>query len=296
MVNIIGGLGNQMFQYAFAYSISKKTNQAFELDITDFNTYWHPYKLDAYWHLYQLNAFQIEGNFTSRRIKLKKINLLNKVIGRLKIIKRKLLTKGYYQELHHNFDKNVFNIQGNTYFVGYWQSERYFKEYRGELLKQFMLKSPLQAQSQKYKKEILSSNAVSLHVRRGDYVENESINAFHGTCPLRYYQKSVKRITQSISEAYFYIFSDDLTWAEDNFDFIKNKIFVKLSKDVPDCEEMHLMSLCRHNIIANSSFSWWGAWLNNNPEKIVIAPKKWFSDEKMNKQAKDIVCDSWVKI
>ncbi|WXT99922.1 MAG: O-antigen biosynthesis glycosyltransferase WbnK [Catillopecten margaritatus gill symbiont] len=287
-VSIVGGLGNQMFQYAFAYSVSKKTKKSFDIDISDFEDCEHC-------RPYQLNIFKIKDKFTHYRVKRKKRNLLNGIIKKIKIIAYKLLNRGYfYQEGNCHFDANVFNIKNNTYFSGYWQSELYFRESRNDLLKQFTLKDPLHIKSQQYKEGILLNNAVSLHIRRGDYVESEETNAFHGICSLGYYQEAVEYVTQNISEACFYIFSDDLIWAKDNLDFIKNKVFVDLDGSVPDHEEMYLMSVCKHNIIANSSFSWWGAWLNQNNEKIVIAPKQWFNDTSIN--TTDVTPDDWVRL
>lgn len=294
VVNVIGGLGNQMFQYAFAYSVSRKLNQSFELDVSDFETYWHPHNSSNYWHPYQLNVFQIKHESTPHKVKLKERSLLNRAAIKLKTIKHKLLIKDYYQEPYYHFDKNVFNIQGDTYFTGFWQSERYFKEYRDELLVQFDLKKPLCAKSKKYKEAILSNNSICLHIRRGDYVTDSNTNAFHGVCPLEYYQKATKYITQNISESCFYIFSDDLNWAKGNLDFIENKIFIESEEGIPNYEEMHLMTLCKHNIIANSSFSWWGAWLNQNPDKKVIAPKQWFADSSIN--TKDLIPKTWISL
>ncbi len=294
VVNVIGGLGNQMFQYAFAYSVSQKLKQPFRLDVTDFETYWHPQNSSSCWHPYQLNIFQIKNELPPHTIKLKEKNLLNKAIMKLKTIKRKFLTEGYYQEPHYHFDENVFNIQKDAYFVGYWQSECYFEGYRDELLKQFMLKVLIHVKTQEYKKAILSRNAVSLHIRRGDYVSDANTNNFHGICSLEYYQKAVKYMNQISTEVCFYIFSDDLDWAKDNLNFVDNKIFVELDENVPDYEEMYLMSCCKHNIIANSSFSWWGAWLNQNIDKKVIAPKQWFPDSSID--TKDLIPKTWIRL
>ena len=125
-------------------------------------------------------------------------------------------------------------------------------------------------------------------------MESKDVNYVHGVCSLEYYREAVEHMIQSFPEVCFYIFSDDLIWAKKNFDFIENKIFVEPDGDISNYEEMHLMSLCNHNIIANSSFSWWGAWLNQNDEKVVIAPKKWFNDTSCN--TIDIVPDDWIRI
>ena len=136
--------------------------------------------------------------------------------------------------------------------------------------------------------------AVSLHIRRGDYVSNPVTNNYHGTCSLAYYKKAVLLLKEKIENPSFFIFSDDLLWARENLDFINDMTFIDLDKSIPDHEEMHLMSQCKHNIIANSSFSWWGAWLNENSDKIVIAPKKWFSDNTINTE--DLIPAKWMRI
>ncbi len=295
VVNIIGGLGNQMFQYAFGYAMSKENNTKLKLDVSGFNAY------DL--RDYELDLYNVEEN---SELKSRYDSLLNKLNSKHNTILsravRKILrgllkfTKFYYQEKEGvAFDEDVFNVEVDTYFYGYWQNEKYFKKYRKELLEIFTLKN-IHPKAKEYQQKIIESESVSLHIRRGDYVTNTHANSIHGTCDIDYYKKAVMEILKSKEQVYFFIFSDDLDWAKDNLNFISNKTFVELEANTPDHEEMCLMSQCKHNIIANSSFSWWGAWLNKNEEKIVITPKKWFSDKNKQKHSEGIVPAAWLKI
>jgi hypothetical protein len=287
-VNIIGGIGNQMFQYAFGYAASKENNAKIKLEVSGFNTYDQRY--------YALDLFNVEEN---SKLKLKYDFLLNKINSKHNSLLSKAfskllrwllrLTTFYFQEREEFvFDQSVFNIQTNTYFYGYWQNEKYFKKYRKELLEIFKLKD-IHSQTKEYQQKITESESVSLHIRRGDY-----INTIHDTCDMEYYQKAVLEILKINKQAHFFIFSDEMLWVKNNLDFIDHKTLVVLEPGIPDHEEIYLMSQCKFNIIANSSFSWWGAWLNQNPEKKVIAPKKWLKSSTLN--TSDLIPASWVRL
>ncbi|MDC1509789.1 alpha-1,2-fucosyltransferase [Oceanospirillaceae bacterium] len=280
-----------MFQYAFAYSVSRDNNTELRLDIDGFDSYdLRDYEL----RLYGINDntdFEFKYKSSLGRLQAKNENFVDRIARTLLI---KLL--GFSKSFHHEkkesaFDEDVFNVEVDTYFYGYWQNEKYFKKYRKDLLEIFILKN-IHAKTIEYQQQIIKREAVSLHIRRGDYVTDAHTNSVHGTCDVKYYKKAVMEVLKSKKQAHFFIFSDDLDWAENNLDFIVNKTFIRLESDVPDHEEMYLMSQCKHNIIANSSFSWWGAWLNKNSQKIVIAPKKWFNNSKSNQ----IVPHDWIKI
>jgi hypothetical protein len=289
IINILGGLGNQMFQYAFAYSLFRQKNYKVKLDVNGFETY------DL--REYELNLFNTSLKIAEQdeidNIKYKNENLVQTLIGKIKR-QGKVLSDSYYKEAHFNFDENAYKKADGTYFEGYWQSERYFLNYREDLLKEFTLKKELHAKSKDYENEINEVQSVSLHIRRGDYVTNTHTNSVHGTCSLEYYKNAVKEIETKVEDPHFFIFSDDLAWAKDHLEFIDKVTFVELDKTTPDHEEMILMSLCKHNIIANSSFSWWGAWLNQNDDKMVIAPKKWFADETIN--TNDLIPSLWIRL
>ena len=292
-INVIGGLGNQMFQFAFGYAVSKENNANIRLDLSGFNTYGL--------RDYELGLFNVEEN---PELKSKYDFLLNRLNGKQNTIlskaNRKMLrwllrfTRFYFQEKEaFVFDQRVFNITIDTYFYGYWQNEKYFNKYRKELLEIFMLKN-IHSKTNEYLHQIINSEAVSLHVRRGDYVTNMNTNSVHGTCDLEYYKRAVMEVLKSKQQAHFFIFSDDIDWAKDNLDFVDNKTFIRLEPDIPDHEEMHLMSQCKYNIIANSSFSWWGAWLNQNSDKKIIAPKKWLKSDSLD--LNDLIPVSWVRL
>ncbi|MEH6503186.1 MAG: alpha-1,2-fucosyltransferase [Cycloclasticus sp.] len=287
IVKIIGGLGNQMFQYAFAYGISQKKGSTLKLDIGGFEFYEQ--------RKYALNHYYIDAEIANRdearQLKYETENLVAAFLRRLNR-GTKPFAKSYYKEPYFQYDNNVFKRQGDVYFDGYWQSEKYFSSYRTDLLEHFSLKVPVHAKSKEYQQKILANQAVSLHIRRGDYVTNAKANAVHGTCGLDYYREAVSAIKKAMDNPYFFIFSDDMGWAKENIDFIDQAVFVELGSGSLDHEEMWLMSECQHNIIANSSFSWWGAWLNKNPNKIVIAPQRWFKDSSII--TKDLIPEPWV--
>ena len=133
-----------------------------------------------------------------------------------------------------------------------------------------------------------------MHIRRGDYVSNPTTNKLHGTCSLEYYHNAVDIIAAKVSNPHFFIFSDDHEWARNNFKIDYPLTFVAHNNAGKNYEDMRLMSLCKHHIIANSSFSWWGAWLGSNPKKIVCAPRGWFKDKSLN--TNDIIPSDWSRI
>jgi len=209
IVHIYGGLGNQMFQYAFAYALSRKKNEVFKLDINSFEVY------DL--RNYGLEKFNIHPVFASKKevekLKYKNIHLFSKLLHKLKI-KMMTFSNTYYKEQFSTFDKNVYDTTANTYFEGYWQSEKYFKEYRDDLLKRFVLKEKIHILSQQYKQGIESTESISLHVRRGDYVTNIQTNSVHGTCTLDYYKNAVIEIEKKVKKPHFFLFGDDLDWVK----------------------------------------------------------------------------------
>lgn len=287
--NILGGLGNQMFQYAVGRSISLRNRQKLKLDISSFKEY----KLRKY----SLACYNIQAEIASEkeilRYKEGSFYLINKVVQ--KIVKRKLWDNSYYlKEKYYHFDPSVLNLKGNVYLFGYWQSEKYFLDIKEIILDDFVLKKPISFLTKDYLNKILNTCATSIHIRRGDYVNNPITNKYHGTCSINYYKKAINIILKNNPETVFYIFSDDLQWAKDNFGFIQNTVYVELNDPSLDYEEMYLISQCKNNIIANSSFSWWGAWLNQNPDKIVIAPKTWFKDDSIN--INDLIPANWIQL
>lgn len=282
-VELVGGLGNQMFQYAVAKAMSLHRHDHFVIDKRQFESY----KL----HSYSLKHFNILKNELKNDIVLDPKSISEKIKAFTK--KQKIYT--LYQENGLDYDASLFDIKAkNIYLKGYFQSEKYFTKYRAEICKDFEIITPLQFQTKELLEKIEIVNAVSLHIRRGDYVTNPEANSVHGTCNLNYYQEAIAHIRKFVDHPVFFIFSDDIEWAKKNIIIEEEIHFVDFTDASTNYEDIKLMSACKHNIIANSSFSWWGAWLNKNEEKIVIAPRKWFNVD--YHKSDDIIPESWLRI
>jgi hypothetical protein len=288
----MGGLGNQMFQYAFYRRIQETYNYETKVDIEWFE---NPDRLSNR-HFY-LDRFKTQLNIASHKeIKKTKGNkFLNKLNRKLGIKIPFYYHKYIIEKNHGNFSKGIFDIVENTYFSGYWQSEKYFKQISKKLEKEFSFKNDLKEKNKAISKEILNSNSVSLHIRRGDYIENKNVkNKLGNVCDLEYYNKSIEYLEKELFDYNLYVFSDDIDWAKKNISFNKEIKFIDWNKGSKSYKDMQLMSLCKHNIIANSTFSWWGAWLNSFNEKIVIAPERWTNSNFSIR--KDVVPDDWIKL
>jgi hypothetical protein len=277
-----GGLGNQMFQYAAALSLATHHHAyPLQIDLTEFQHYdLRTYALGCY-NLKNTDLLELENKTRIQRI-----------------LKRFLPPQNIYREPHFHYDENFFNNNNEITLNGYFQSEKYFKEIESEIRSQFTLKQPLSKKSAQEKEKITNTPvSVSLHVRRGDYVNDKKTQNTHGNLSDDYYKKAIQKIiSQHGTTAEFFIFSDEPDYIEKNFDFCPNKHIVKGNNEAPH-EDMHLMSCCNHHIIANSSFSWWGAWLNPDKQKTVIAPKQWFSPETLTqKSIKDLIPETWIQI
>lgn len=268
VVRLIGGLGNQLFQYATARAISERLQTEVKLDISAYGEY----KL----HKYALNYFNIVENIATQK---------------------DLLDLSAKEELHFHFDKNVGKYSDNLYIKGYWQTEKYFSEISEILQQEVSVSSDLSGKDQEVATQILKKNSVSLHVRRGDYVKQTyDDDQILDSCDLEYYKKAVECISSKVDTPHFFIFSDDHKWVRENLILEYPVTFVDHNSALKHYQDLRLMSLCEHNIIANSSFSWWGAWLNKNPDKVVCAPRYWFSANAHNLNSKDIVPDLWIQI
>jgi len=283
IIKLNGGLGNQLFQYSLGRKLSIKNNDIFKLDLSDF-TKNNP-------RSYGLEHFNIIENFASNEDinRIKKTGVW-KLLDKLKpYCKRSAIKyKGY------DFDPNILKLFGNFYLDGYWQSEKYFQDIENIIREEITLKEPLPSKYSELIDKIKNSDSASVHIRRGDYITNKKFSKVYNLLDEKYYQGAIKFITEKISDVKFFIFSDDIEWVKRNIDIPYPKTFVSGANETKDYEELMLMSLCKHNIIANSSFSWWGAWLNKNADKIVISPDKWFNDKIGG--AKDLIPPEWLRI
>lgn len=294
ITHLNGGLGNQMFQYAAARRIAEKNNAEIKFDISALGRE----LLGGTPRKYNLHVFDIADNFATKA----EIDSMKKIgDGFFSLAKKKLGLKissyegkSFIAEKHCHFDPEILNLGGNVYLQGYWQSEKYFSDIEDIIRKDFAFKIPPTEANQKMMDEMNNQNSASLHIRRGDYASDKKTNQFHGMCSLDYYTKGAKLIAEKNPDIRFFIFSDDISWAKENLKLDFPMTFVDINDDEHNYEDMRLMSSCKHHIIANSSFSWWGAWLNQNPEKIVIAPKRWFTDA--NIDTSDLISEKWTRI
>lgn len=289
ITRVKGGLGNQMFHYAAGRSLAHRLDTKLTMDLSWFSMIEN---IDTPRH-YELGCFNIKENFikpgrfalVESRDNLK-VQLYN-------------YTKGLYKprfshfiEGGHTFNEDFLELKGNVCIEGWWQTEKYFKDIRPILLKEFSYKKTLSAKNQQILEQINTTSSVSLHVRRGDYAQNKHAKAFHGLMGLDYYEAAVKRVAKKVKEPHFFVFSDDPAWCKKNLKLGYPATYVSGNHD--GSEDMRLMRECKHNILANSTFSWWGAWLNDNPDKIVIAPKKWFANSTVG--TTDVIPKDWVQI
>ena len=189
------------------------------------------------------------------------------------------------------FNPKVLTLPDNTYLDGYWQSPKFFEEIREILIKDLTLANP-SSSAEILQTKIQQTNSVAIHVRRGDYIKNPIVLKEFGICSDQYYTKAVKHILKNVDDSLFFVFSDDINWVKENIALPNSTVYID-DPNLTDVEELILMSKCKHNIIANSSFSWWGAWLNTNANKIAIAPTPWFD---LAPYDKDLIPISWIKI
>lgn len=292
VVKLMGGLGNQMFQYATGRALSIECGTQLYLDTSGYDSM----AAGDTPRNYELDVYNIAAKVADERIKAKivsdpaKYGINDKILRRLGV--GKIFVLG---EQGSGYNHSVLEAPNNTCLVGWWQTEKYFQDIRDRLLLEF---EPVTAPTGKNKtllKTINETNAVSIHVRRGDYAQNQATNTYHGLAPLEYYSQAIKLIEKMVESPHFFVFSDDLDWCKSELPLPKNTTYVEGNAGTKAFEDIRLMKHCKHNIIANSSFSWWGAWLNQNPEKIVVAPKVWFQDAAAN-TATDIVPFEWERI
>lgn len=285
-----GGLGNQMFQYATGFSLALKNKTQHKIDISTYDNQTRdtPRK-------FALNVFTITSPIAlSEEIKsVTHFNIFEKCTN---YINQKIF-RNFYTDFHPTlFTKIERKLQSgqSVYLDGNFQSEKNFIEYSTQVKSEFTFKKEFFSDKVKDFSEVMNKEeSVSIHIRRGDYVQDPKTHTYHGVCPISYYLEAVKQIKHKITNPTFYIFTDDPQWVQDNAAQLPSHI--NISKHfLKDHEEMFLMTQCKHNIIANSSFSWWGAWLNKNSDKIVIAPTQWV--KKQPNPHPNIIPTAWIKI
>ncbi len=284
IVNLKGGLGNQMFQYALGRRLAISNEDELALDVSGLE------RANAVGDIYRpfaLSAFRIKARIASaedvRRLKYP-YGLFSKGA---RAVRMKLLG-----QTHIGWEPEMLRARGNLFLDGYWQSPRYFTDIREEILADFTLAKPLGKAAEAACSLIAGSASVSIHIRRGDYTTAKN-SAVHGLCSLAYYERAIRIVTERTEAPHWFVFSDDIAWAKANLPLRERTTYVS-GEGITDAEELTLMSRCAHNIIANSSFSWWGAWLNRNPAKVVVAPTPWFNTRDDHHQ--DLIPDTWITL
>lgn len=289
ITRLIGGLGNQMFQYAAGKALACRHGVEVKVDLSELNkqageqyTQRH-YELGIFDSGIQVATENELRDFTGGD----RSRLRREVQRRLPFLFNSLCAVESGAAYHPQFE----SYPRHTMLQGFWQSERYFRDYEQEIRNDFRFRSSVLEATRSLRETIASCEAVSLHVRRGDYVSNPSANQFHGLCSPRYYEQAVRHLAALHPDIRLFVFSDDIAWCRENLSFSQSVQFMETGSPY---EDLYLMSQCRHNIIANSSFSWWGAWLNAHAGKIVVAPQQWFQDPSVN--TSDIIPASWIRL
>jgi hypothetical protein len=290
IVAIFDGLGNQMFHYALALSINSGKVKANDC-LAKIYSHHGPALSAAFgikiknrfftnkllWLVRKLVVFSLKKNFSPLTLTL--LNLL----GLLGI---RVITDFDIQIKENRFFNPLITI-----YCGRFQNEKYFQDKKSDVKRAFSFdKNKTSAKTREIARIIATGNSVSLHVRRGDYLNEKNLNIFENICTLEYYNKAIHYILNAIENPVFYVFSDDISWAKENLK-LSNAFFIDWNLDAQSWEDMYLMSLCKHNIIANSTFSWWGAWLNENKNKMVLCPPKY-----TNIYDEEFFPDTWRKI
>lgn len=295
IVKIFQGIGNQLFQYAYGRALSLRRGLEFKMDNTYYINYaevtQHGY---TYRRDYGLDMFNIQAPVATEE----EINRVKIVNGSNRItwyINRKLNERAPYykknivKELDTVFDPNLLNVKSNSYVEGYFVSELYFKDYRSTILKDFTLKAPVNEKNAEVIKRMQDSNSVCISIRRTNFLHNP----LHNVCMDSYYRDGLKAISDLVPGMRVFIFSDDNQWVLDNFHIPWEHEFV--THNYPNFyEDLRLMSYCKHHVIPNSTFSWWGAWLSEYADKKVIAPRVWLNSDTIDYST--VIPEGWIKI
>lgn len=274
IIKLKGGLGNQLFQYGFGRLLAEQRNEQLKLDISALG----------------------KGKDTKRNFDLTKFNIqadlatlddLEKYTPSpyIRFIKQKI-----FRQFNIGYVPSLLSSKKH-YFEGYFQSYKYLDPIRDKLVTEITLKKPLDNYYQNISNQIIANQSVAIHIRRGDFANNQKIRSIHQTIDINYYQQALDLIKNKLSNPVYFVFSDDIAWAQKNLITNKPTIYVAAEKNSDPAQELILMSQCQHQIIANSTFSWWAAYINQNQNKIVISPKKW--NNKYQKHYRDLLPKNW---
>jgi hypothetical protein len=290
IVKLKGGLGNQLFQYALGRRLTHFSKAQLKLD-----TMWYRSSESRNLSIRHLNTLvdaATEEDLRSFGIVDGKYwrNAFRKAMEDWGPVHRRRRV----DERGFGFDPEVLRVSDDAFLDGYWQDERYFLDIEDIIRKEFTPRAPMDEVNERMASEIDGTSSVALHVRRGDYAANPKANEVHGTCSLDYYRKCIDEVALRVHEPHFFVFSDDVAWTKENLDIGHPATYVDHNRRKDDFKDLYLMSRCKHQIIANSTFSWWAAWLNTNKDKVVYAPSRWFKTNEID--ASDLIPRRWNKV
>jgi hypothetical protein len=286
LVRLCGGLGNQLFQYAAGRRLAHARGAELVLDLG-----WYAQTPSSNTpRKYELAHYPIQARTTTRAEDWWCRFHSGRLLRRLPIIPRRWHN---FREKAFDFDRSVLDLPDDTYLDGYWQSHCYFEDIADAIRAEATPLKPAGPRDMAVNEKIVATASVSLHVRRGDYVTHKAAAGVHGTCSVSYYQKALAKIASLVRNPHFFIFSDDVEWARSSIATPGPNTFVDHNGPEAAFQDLRLMSLCKHHVIANSSFSWWGAWLNPNEEKVVVSPQAWFAD---GRATRTLIPSTWIRL
>jgi hypothetical protein len=293
IVRLRGGLGNQLFQFAAAHSLAVHNGVGLKADLYTYTK--HPLRK------YELHNFNVNLPEASRA-EIHQFTGSNFVERYLNKKSNYFYSPKVFAQPHYHFYEDFFSLPVPIYLSGYWQSEKYFENIAGEIRKMITPSKALDPKNVELIQKARSVNSVAIHVRRSDYVTT----SFFQVMGLDYYEKAIKEINNRISKPQFFIFSDDINWSRQQFVHLTNATFIDNNKGDDSFKDLLVMSACKNQIIANSTFSWWAAWLNDFKDKTVIAPQTWFHNTWLTKKepvypsrfynTKDLIPSTWTRL
>lgn len=281
VARIFGGLGNQMFQYAAGRALAIRHGTELTLDLRMFRTY--------SLHQYSLSRFGIRAAAADERSL--------RAHGRAKLALVARLPVGTLRScyLEHPFGTHAAwdRVAANAYISGYFQGEFFFQEAASSIRDEFLPVAAPGPQNDAVTDLMADCESVALHVRRGDYVSDRATFDIHGACSIDYYRAAVDALRRRLDRPRFFVFSNDFPWAREHLSLGDDAVFVDWNAGAPELD-LHVMSRCRHHVIANSTFSWWGAWLGSHPGQVVVAPDPWFDSVALD--ASELLPERWVRV
>jgi hypothetical protein len=290
IVRLNGGLGNQMFQYVAGKYVAKKGGSIIKVDLTHLKNInakkfaFRKYALDIFEVPILFATYKEILKFTIPRFKPRYLYFGLKHLYKDRVIEQKDI----------RYSNILDKVSSDCYLVGSFQSEKFFRPIAHEVKEDFQIKKEILNQYSQIISEVSSVESVAVHIRRGDYVNNPKTREVHGSMPISYYIEAAKLIGTRVRNPHFYIFSDEPEWLSNNLDLKADFSTIPSRLDDHPNRDFVLMMHCKHHIITNSSYSWWAAWLGENFDKIVIAPKKWFAVSACD--SSDIVPESWIRL